>query len=205
MGLLRLPEDWIPELKKRVAEIEGYDIDALLDRLAAMGIGQLQTMPQEMTRVQGRWLGSNPLAADVQRSAPDRIVAFAAAELRRYLGEILGVTLPEAASTTERPVIHLDVDPNAGLTDEGYQMRADGRTFQITGGGPAGVVFGSYEFLRRYGGCRFADLGPDGEYVPRKQRIEAPAAPLRMKPKLWYRGLQFYFYEDNWCNRQDRL
>lgn len=67
-------------LKSGVKEIEGYDIADLLHRLTEMGIARFQTMPQEMTRIQDQWLGSNALAVDVQRSAPDRIVAFAAAE-----------------------------------------------------------------------------------------------------------------------------
>ncbi len=67
-------------LKSTVGEIEGYDIGDLLARLDKIGVSRFQTMPQEMTRVQGQWLGSNKLSADIQRSAPGRIVAFAAAE-----------------------------------------------------------------------------------------------------------------------------
>lgn len=67
-------------LKQGVAEIAGFDMPALLARLDEMGISQFQTMPQEMTRIRGLWLGSNALSADIRRSAPDRVVAFAAAE-----------------------------------------------------------------------------------------------------------------------------
>jgi predicted TIM-barrel fold metal-dependent hydrolase len=75
-------QDFAPSsaLKASVSEIEGYDIEGLLRRLDAESITRFQTMPQEMTRVQDQWLGSNQLSADIQRSAPDRIVAFAAAE-----------------------------------------------------------------------------------------------------------------------------
>ena len=37
-------------------------------------------MPQEETRIARTRLGSNELSADIQRSAPTRIAAFAAAE-----------------------------------------------------------------------------------------------------------------------------
>jgi predicted TIM-barrel fold metal-dependent hydrolase len=67
-------------LKKSVQEIEGFDIDLLLKRLDEIGVSQFQTMPQEMTRIRGQWLGSNDLSADIQRSAPERIIAFAAGE-----------------------------------------------------------------------------------------------------------------------------
>jgi predicted TIM-barrel fold metal-dependent hydrolase len=67
-------------LKTRAEQIDGFDIKTLLARLDALDIAQFQTMPQEMTRVRGLWLGSNDLSADLHRSAPTRIVSFAAAE-----------------------------------------------------------------------------------------------------------------------------
>jgi len=68
------------KLKKSVKEIEGFNINLLLKRLEEIGVSQFQTMPQEMTRIQGQWLGSNELSADIQQSAPTRVIAFAAAE-----------------------------------------------------------------------------------------------------------------------------
>jgi len=127
---------------------------------------------------------------------PSQPVAFAASELRRYLGQILDVDLAGTRTGVGCPTIQVSVSSDMDLTDEGYELKADGDTFSITGGGDPGVVYGVYEFLRRYGGCRFSDLGPDGEYVPRAPRIEAKAEPIRMKPKLWYRGLQFSRFED---------
>ena len=68
------------QLKKCVSEIDGFDIDGLLARLDTINISQFQTMPQEMTRIRGLWLGSNELSADIQNTAPTRVVSFAAAE-----------------------------------------------------------------------------------------------------------------------------
>ncbi len=129
-------------------------------------------------------------------------MAFAATELDRYLERILGVKGPKTPEGGDGQRIHLSVKRDAGLTDEGYELRAQGSVYHIIGGGQSGVVFGAYDFLRRYGGCRFSDLGPDGEFVPRRQRIEAEAGPVRMTPKLWYRGLQFYYSEDAELCRQ---
>jgi uncharacterized protein len=67
-------------LKRSVKEVEGFDMRHLLKLLDEAGVSQVQVEPQEMTRVMGQWLGSNELSADVQRSAPDRIVGYAAAE-----------------------------------------------------------------------------------------------------------------------------
>ena len=68
------------KLKKSVREIEGFDIDALLERLDEIGIARFQTMPQEMTRIREQWLGSNALSIEIQESATDRIIAYATAE-----------------------------------------------------------------------------------------------------------------------------
>ena len=133
---------------------------------------------------------------------PSQPMVFAASELRRYLVDILDVALPDGPGRDGGPKIHLSLVNDPDLTDEGYEFRIDGDTFHITGGGDAGVVYGVYEFLRRYGDCRFSDLGLDGEYVPRMQSIEAKAAPIRMKPQLWYRGLQFGRFEDVQLTRQ---
>lgn len=67
-------------LKKSTRDIEGFDIQVLVKQMDESCILRLQTMPQEMTRKRGEWLGSNELAADIQRSAPERLVSFAAAE-----------------------------------------------------------------------------------------------------------------------------
>ena len=70
----------VDSLKTSVCDIEGFDANRLVRRLDELGVSILQTMPQEMTRIQGQWLGSNELSADIQSAAPERVVAFAAAE-----------------------------------------------------------------------------------------------------------------------------
>ncbi len=124
---------------------------------------------------------------------PPAPVRFAAQELRSYIARILGAPVPEQAAG---PTIQLDMAPDAGLGDEGFELRADGAAFRIRGGGALGTLFGAYEFLRRFGGCRFSDLAPDGEHVPRRSTIEAPRELLRLTPRLWYRALQFIYTED---------
>ena len=125
--------------------------------------------------------------------APDAAepVRFAADELRRYLALLLGAPLP-AEGRAGAPRIELGVVPDAALGDEGYDLVSDGPVFRLVAGGPAGAVYGAYEFLRRYGGCQFSGLGPEGEHVPRRERVEIPEGRLRRKPQLWYRGLQAY-------------
>jgi len=128
---------------------------------------------------------NNPPAVAFDRDAPEP-VHFAARELTKYLQMILGVTLPDCSSQT----IALQQTTNGDLGDEGFEISGGPNALLIQGGGPAGVVYGVYEFLRRYGGCQFSGPGPEGEHVPHLEKIEATGLPLRMTPKLWYRGLQ---------------
>jgi hypothetical protein len=93
------------------------------------------------------------------------------------------------------------VSPNADLGDEGFEFKVHRNVCRITGGGPLGLVYGAYELLRRCG-CRFSDLAPDGEFVPRKACLEIETGTFRLKPVLWYRGLQFSFREDAELSRR---
>lgn len=70
----------VSSLKTGVRDIEGFDAGLLARRLDDNGVSILQTMPQEMTRIQRQWLGSNALSADIQAALPERVVAYAAAE-----------------------------------------------------------------------------------------------------------------------------
>ncbi len=130
------------------------------------------------------------IVSDPAAPAP---VRFAAAELARYLGLAFGGEIPVAAApAADAPVIQVACVPDETLTDEGYILAAEtAGKFSIRGGGPAGAVYGVYEFLRRYAGCRFSGYAPDGEHVPRLERLAIPMGAVRMRPELWYRGLQF--------------
>lgn len=119
-------------------------------------------------------------------------VRFAAAELQRYLEKILGVPLPSSGAGATKIVLRQVSDPQLG--DEGFEISSDDRTLTIAGS-PLGIVYGVFEFLRRYAGCQFSGLGPDCEFVPHRERIEVNVRRLQMKPKLWYRGYQFFYAE----------
>ena len=129
----------------------------------------------------------HPPVVNYAPDSPEPVV-FAASEVKRYLKAILGNELPQSPVAADEPQVFLGIDKSSGLSEEGYEFRVDQNTLHITGGGSPGVVFGVYAFLKEYGGCRFADLGPDGEYVPRKDKIVVNSARVRREPKLAYRG-----------------
>jgi len=68
------------ELKKKVSDIEDFDINLLMRRLDEIEVSKFQTMSQSMERIRGMWLGSNELSAELQQLEPSKIIAFAAAE-----------------------------------------------------------------------------------------------------------------------------
>lgn len=145
----------------------------------------------------------NPPVVTCDADAPEPM-RFAQTELRRYLGQILAIELPASIAGASSPQIQLRLSPNADVSEEGFEFRGEGNVLCITGRSPLGVVFGTYEFLRRFGGCRFSDLGPDGEYVPRRDQLMLEGGPIKINPKLWYRGEQFV-PEENWNLSRQRL
>jgi hypothetical protein len=68
------------KLKKSVKEIKDFDIKKTVATFDKLGIELVQTMPQEMTRIMGQWLGSNDLSVAIRDASPERFLAFAAAE-----------------------------------------------------------------------------------------------------------------------------
>jgi hypothetical protein len=139
-----------------------------------------------MTATPLNWHGP-PLVS--LEGTPPEAARFAASELGRYLARIFGEKIDSSRS------IHLCLDPSAGLSDEGYSWEAAGSDVRLTAGGELGLVFGVYAFLRDVCGCRFCGLGPDGEFVPRLTELSAAVAPTRREPVLWYRSLEFYYFE----------
>lgn len=78
-------------------------------------------------------------------SAPER---YAAAELEKYLGQIAGISFEGDYPIT------LSIDPAIGR--DGFRISvSDGDGLTITGGNGRGVIYGVYELLERYAGCRF--------------------------------------------------
>lgn len=129
--------------------------------------------------------------------------SFAAEELKRYLEMIFGtppsaVALPGKHATGSEggvPAVQLEIRPHAGLSDEGYAWESTADGVLITAGGDLGLVFAVYAFLRDVCGCRFCGLGANGEFVPSHQTLTLSVAPVRREPKLWYRSLEFYYFE----------
>ena len=74
---VRWPCDNLPQSVDALGEV---DWQALVTGLDEIGVEKVITLAQEMTRVWDAWLGSNELAADLQRKCPEQIIGVAGAE-----------------------------------------------------------------------------------------------------------------------------
>ena len=132
---------------------------------------------------------------------------YAAEELRDFTEKTTGVALPIVSRTDGKAVV-LEVDvklspvnpvketsaPSASpreTSPDAFRLVADGDALRIIGGSERGVLYGVYEFLERFAGCRW--YASWHSVVPKRDRIDVPAdldetqAPaFAMREPYWY-------------------
>ena len=123
--------------------------------------------------------------------------AFAAEELSRALRELTGanfalITLPqpEPAIIVGSPTYIKDkfgIDLAAeDVGNEGFIIRTVGKDVVIAGGRPRGTLYGVYDFLERFCGCRW--YTPTVKKMPFTLKLEVPdEIAIREVPALEYR------------------
>jgi hypothetical protein len=126
--------------------------------------------------------------------APIPSERYAAEELKSYLRQITGVSLPivdNLAARTPHEII-LGDDPTSGtavdratLGTDGYVLRTSGQTLRITGGRPRGTLYGVYGLLEDKLGVRW--FAPKVESVPQCSTLTIPALNETHVPALEYR------------------
>lgn len=121
--------------------------------------------------------------------------AFARGQLECYLKRVLGKSnlgaAGESAASQEIKSIHLSIDSEHPLSDEGYRFAISDTSLTIVGGGQLGLIYGVFAFLRDGCGCQFSGLAPDGEWIPLLASVRLEDDGLPHEPVLAYRGLQF--------------
>ena len=115
---------------------------------------------------------------------------YAAEELHDFIEKTTGVKLPivtDAATTPAKAVAIVNSDSDGG---DAFRLKVEGCRLYITGG-KRGVLYGVYEVLERFAGCRW--YASWHSIVPRRDRIEIPAnldeahAPaFAMREPYWY-------------------
>lgn len=115
--------------------------------------------------------------------SPTMIEQRAAKELNEYLRRMAGVVLPVVEDNTA-PIDHeisigntsrtiplaISVDK---LKQDGFYIKADARKLFIMGGNSYGTLYGVYELLEKYWGCR--KYTPEVEIVPQCSSLMLPA------------------------------
>lgn len=144
-------------------------------------------------------------ATSVIRIAPwaQEHEAFAAQELSRYFEAMsgTGLDLKQSLRGRDRAIVLADLSHPAtstllpkrvgdGLRYDGFRILTQGQRVYIVSKEAGGLVFGTYEYLRRVFGCAFLDYGPRGETIPRHAELSHGALDITDNPACWYRGLQ---------------
>jgi hypothetical protein len=141
------------------------------------------------------------MAYDIEIRGDDATVAFAAQELKRYLGQALrgpriaiarnaapgqaGFVVAQACDVPET------VDPAIVRDGEDLDqifIRSRDRQVVLAGNNPRSVLFAIYDFLERLG-CRWLHPGPDGERVPRLKALPSTPWNVTQTASFRYRGV----------------
>ena len=141
--------------------------------------------------------------AIVRPSGSSSSQVYAAEELRFWIDAMTGAELPIVTDDEPLPsraillgwtrhsqaVLEETLDL-AALADDGFTLRTHGRHLLIVGSGVRGTLYGVYELLERYGGCRwyasFHSVIPKKTSwsVPALNETQTPAFPMR-EPFWW--------------------
>ena len=126
---------------------------------------------------------------------------FAARELTNFLHQITGALFP-LVSETNRPapakgiyVGWTEFAARQGATSaawgrEEWVIKSVGKDLILTGGRTRGTLYGVYEFLDKYGGCRWVSL--DMETIPKRDPFEIPGIDVSGKPAFSWREISVY-------------
>ena len=139
--------------------------------------------------------GKESAYAIVMPANPSPSHHYAAVELRDFIaaatGEKLSV-ITHAATMPQKAVVIEDAD--VGGDGDGFRLKVEGDRLYITGG-CRGALYGVYEVLERFAGCRW--YASWRTVVPRRDRIEVPAdldetqtPAFAMREPYWYDVLQ---------------
>lgn len=149
-----------------------------------------------VTAPQGEIALVNPSAAEplpvILPDDPSPSQRYAAEEYAAYMGRISGRTvrvLPPGSAAHGVRIVTADRAENLG--DDGFRLRATDGGLEIRGSRVRGCLYGVYEVLERFGGCRW--YASWCERVPRRPRVTVPGdlddverPAFEMRQPWWY-------------------
>lgn len=139
----------------------------------------------------------------IQEKSATNAEKIAAGELADYLGKVTGAQFAvvlEGSAGNKSCGIYVgqtdfareqDIDFDK-FGEEEWLIRTAGDNLIITGGRPRGTLYGVYEFLEQYAGCRW--LAWDTEVIPSNPNLSTPAIDKRGKPAFYWRDMYTDFH-----------
>ncbi len=129
---------------------------------------------------------------------------FAANELAKYLNKISKLKIPvhKGFKNIESPSIivanislsatnkSIPKEVHLGLKYDGYRIKTVEKNLYIVSKEAGGLVFGTYEYLKRFCGCSFFDYGERGETIPLRNNVGFFGIDVLDNPACWYRSVQ---------------
>ena len=116
---------------------------------------------------------------------PAPSVAYAAMELRDYVGRLNGKVPVIVTNATPVAGVALEIDPMSD--DDSFAYRSDGKLLKVSGG-KRGVLYGVCELLERFGGVEW--LSSWCTYVPKDRLFRVPRdLNERHSPAFWSREI----------------
>ena len=128
---------------------------------------------------------------------------YAAEELRDYTERTTGVRLPiivadatNGQSLPAKAIVLGDTKLAAELAGtDGFRLKAEGSRLRIIGSAERGTLYGAYEVLERFAGCRW--YASWRTVAPKRERIEVPddldetqKPAFAMREPYWYDVIQ---------------
>ncbi|MBO7721200.1 MAG: DUF4838 domain-containing protein [Kiritimatiellae bacterium] len=96
---------------------------------------------------------------------------YAAGELQKYTEKMTGVK-PAVASAADGRRIELVIAPGAGFGLDAFRIEEKNGVLTVTGGSESGLLYGVYELLEKYGGCKWYSSWC--ERIPTREAFEIP-------------------------------
>ena len=125
---------------------------------------------------------------------------YSAEELKKYLDQATNTKFEIVNEKTNVMGPAIYVGPSylaernnlkqSEFSSEEWVIKNIGQDIIITGGRPRGVLYGVYEFLERFAGCRWYDIYT--ERVPKTEQFVVPVPlEIRGKPAFIFRSVKF--------------
>ena len=148
--------------------------------------------------------GSAPNTVIVRSARASESETYAAEELRDFLARVTGVTLPivtDARPIPRKAIVLGEAAFSAGarlpkglrekLGEDGFHLTVRGERLLICGSRKRGALYGVYDVLEKYAGCRW--YASWHSVIPSRRRVSVPATlndtqvpAFAMREPFWY-------------------